>query len=245
MSGNALFIVEGARAEPRFLKQMWRLYLGEDAHVYSYNTNIHTLIKALFNEGDELDEDIDILQFLRLNEEDAEGKKLLSKKYTDKFLVFDMDPHVSQANEYRLKTLMQFFNDSTNNGKLYLNYPMLESYKDMKSLNDSEFKYKMAELSKLTHYKGIVNTTCCEELKSISNLDRDTFISLALIHLKKANHILNDDFDIPSRDRYFQWNGTEILDRQYESIRETGSVHVLNTSLFNMVDYRPNDFLIE
>ena len=64
MTDSALFIVEGAKAEPRFLKKLYTCFVGErDAVVVSYGTNVHVLMDAFFSEG-ELDEDIDLLKLI-------------------------------------------------------------------------------------------------------------------------------------------------------------------------------------
>ena len=60
---NTLFITEGSRAEPRFLKSLWKKFIGSDIEIYSYGTNIHVLIGQIF-EGDDIDSDIDLLQHL-------------------------------------------------------------------------------------------------------------------------------------------------------------------------------------
>lgn len=101
---NILFITEGTIDEPEFLKKMIKVcYRNKNYNIYSYNTTIHTLIQKLFIDG-KIDEDIDIRLALRENEQDEEKRKILSKKYTEIFLMFDFEP---QHNKLMFKEIEQ------------------------------------------------------------------------------------------------------------------------------------------
>jgi hypothetical protein len=240
---NTIFIVEGQKDEPRFLKKMWKLYFRDDMEVYSYNTNIHVLIDALFANGNVIDRDVDIIRHLKDRERDAEKIAILSMKYVNIFLVFDMDPHDQKTDIGKLRTMLSFFGDPTDNGKLYLNYPMLESYKHLKHLNDPEFAERKIKVSDVCNYKRIVGEECCAELENLGAYTQDVFKILALMHLKKANRVLGGNFGLPSKRQFLSWTGEEILDTQRAVIEGEQSLFVLNTCLFNIVDHRPSDFL--
>lgn len=242
MSKSALYIVEGERSEPRFLKKMWKTYMNRKVDTYSYCTNIHVLIDILYVDG-RLDEDLDILRCLRGFEKDPEKREILSKEYNDVFLVFDMDPQDPRIDVDKIKSLMEFFDDSSNNGKLYLNYPMMESYKHLRSMDDQEFKDRKISVSDCGHYKKMVNEECCEMLKSLNSYDRSLLIDLALLHIMKANYMVCDRFDLPTVSEFISWGKTQIYQIQCDSIAEDGTLYVLNTCVFNMIDYRPSDFL--
>ncbi len=48
------------------------------------------------------------------------------------------------------------FDESTDRGKLYLNYPMLESYKDLKSVPDPRFLERTVGIQEIASYKADV-----------------------------------------------------------------------------------------
>ncbi len=50
-----------------------------------------------------------------------------------------MDPQDPIYDDNNLRRAMEHFTDSTTYGKLYLNYPMLESYKHLKEPFDPEY----------------------------------------------------------------------------------------------------------
>jgi hypothetical protein len=241
---NTLFITEGSSAEPRFLENIWKKYRKDHIEIYSYKTNIHVLIGEIFH-GNQIDADLDLLQHLISRENDISEKKKLQRRFTDIFLVFDMDMHDQRADIGRLETMLKVFNDSANDGKLYVNYPMLESYRHLKSLDDEEFKNRCIEVSRFPDYKYIVGKECCNSLKNVDDYDLETFQAIILLHLKKANLILKGEYELPSAREFESWEGSDILKVQQKKMEKDGSVFVLNTSLFNVVDYRPSDFLTE
>jgi hypothetical protein len=239
---NTLFITEGSRAEPRFLESLWKNYREDKIEIYSYKTHIHALMGKIFS-GDTIDEDIDLLQHLISREDDPHERKKLQRPFTDIFLVFDMDMHVRSADISRLESMLTFFNDSANDGKLYINYPMLESFRHLRSLDDAEFKDRCVATQKFSDYKRIVGEECHRSLTDVKKYNTDIFRALIGMHLKKANYILNGKFELPSAEDFRSWEGADILREQERRMKEDRTVFVLNTSLFNAVDYRPGDFL--
>ena len=144
---NILFITEGPVDEKEFLEKMFDIcYKDKKYEIYSYNTTIHTLVDILFDEDGNIDEDLDIKLTLRENEKDEEKRKILSQKYTEIFLIFDFEPQHNKLKFKEVKQLLNIFNDSTDKGKLYINYPMMQSYKHINKMPDKKFKDKKVAL---------------------------------------------------------------------------------------------------
>lgn len=236
---NALFITEGLRPEKQFFEGLWKTF-GREVEIFPYKANIHSLIKYLFVE-DRIDENIDPVQYLISIEKDPYIREKLNKKFTDVFLVFDMDMHHSGSDINKLEAMLKFFCDPADEGKLYINYPMMESYRHFTSFNDDEFKGRTGKCS--PEYKETVGNECCNELKDVKKYNEEIFRMMIGSHLKKANYILNGAYMLPSKDEFLRWDGADILKIQYKKFQSDGSVYVLNTSIFNAVDYRPSDFL--
>lgn len=238
---NILYIVEG-KAEYGFIKKMWGFFDDKRIHhVYQYNTNIHTLINHLF-ENNDLDSDIDIIKLLKTEEKDSVKKEILEKKYSDIFIIFDLEPHDNKIDPVKIRKLLDHYSDSTDEGKLLINYPMLESYRDIKSMDDLEFKERSVTLEECSKYKEIVGNRCMNILKNYSKCDFNTFINITKMHLMKANFIIDGEYIIPSENKYFNWNNTELFDIQINSLLTTGTIKVVNTSILSSVDYRPSLF---
>jgi|GEM_PF-6085261 hypothetical protein len=56
------------------------------------------------------------------------------------------------------------------------------------------------------------------------------------------NYMINGVFKIPSYDAYCSMTGETVLDKQLDTMNRCGSVYVLNTSMFLIVDYCPSWF---
>lgn len=52
------------------------------------------------------------------------------------YLFFDHDGHSHLANREKLENMLQYFNNETENGKLYVSYPMVESLKQQEKYID-------------------------------------------------------------------------------------------------------------
>ncbi|MCL2510161.1 MAG: hypothetical protein FWF07_03685, partial [Methanomassiliicoccaceae archaeon] len=204
--------------------------------IYSYRTNIHVLIGELFN-GNQLDEDIDLLQHLISRENDKTEKEKLQRRFTDVFLIFDMDMHDERADTGRLETMLKVFNDSANNGKLYINYPMMESYRHLRSLNDEEFKDRCVAVSLFSDYKQIVDKECHKGLKNVNEYNVDIFRVITHAHLKKGNYVLGREYVLPSVEEFNSWEGADILEMQRRKMNADRSVFVLNLGFDTYAHY--------
>ena len=53
--------------------------------------------------------------------------------------------------------MLYYFNDFTDKGKLYINYPMWELFRHIKTMPDSDFHDLNFNLDKIEEYKKILN----------------------------------------------------------------------------------------
>ena len=145
---NILIVTEGKK-DYRLMARLQELYFPSLAHLYCYQTNIYNLYKWLVNvNGDDFCGD-NLLLTLRAYERDCHRStdpqvwEILNKEYTeysDILLIFDFDPQDPCYDPRKLDKLMKAFNDSTGNGKLYLNYPMVESFFHLNISNEIKNK---------------------------------------------------------------------------------------------------------
>ena len=139
-----LCVFEGEEREPRIFKTIKRLFFGEGEMVIcSFGNNIYELYRQL----KELDGDGDIVSVLRENK--AHEKDSLfpdgvrSSDFSEIYLFFDYEFQNSNLTleemNSRLKEMLALFDDETDNGKLYVSYPMMESLCYTKELPDEHF----------------------------------------------------------------------------------------------------------
>lgn len=172
-----LFVFEGVEREPRIFKTLERLFFGDGERlVYSFGNNIYELYRQL----KAFDGDGDIVSILRENNAQLpSGVK--SSDFSEIYLFFDYDFQntnlsLAEMNE-RLQEVLVLFADETDNGKLYVSYPMVESLCYTKQLPDEHF----VEYS-------ILRSDCME--RSFKDLAREFsyYGSLDFIELPDSGH---------------------------------------------------------
>ncbi len=134
-----LFVFEGAEREPRIFKTMERLFFGQGERIVcSFGNNIYELYRQM----QELDGDGDIVSVLRDNRTDLPAE-LKASDFSEIYLFFDYDFQnenlsLEEMNR-RLGEMLQLFDNETENGKLYVSYPMVESLCYTQELPDEHF----------------------------------------------------------------------------------------------------------
>lgn len=147
-----LFVFEGAEREPAIFNTLEQLFFihpsgkRDEIVTYTYGTSFHSLYKTLH------DEEIGLLEHLREKAASNKNEKLRENydiflKYREKdfseiFLFFDYDFHVRMNLEQwnsNLHEMLTLFDNETENGKLYISYPMMESIRYTKILPDANY----------------------------------------------------------------------------------------------------------
>ncbi len=239
-TSRILVLVEGARTDLMLMKHLLHNYGIDNTHdVVSYNTNIYVLYNEMFADWDP--SSIDILQLLKERETNPHKKEIFNARYSDILLVFDLDPQDQQFSPSKILEMMDFFVESSDMGKLYLNYPMVEAFYHMKSIPDKDYDSYVVSLSELSErtYKQRVNkenrnrnyskfAVTCEECKMVikQNIDKAWLITETEKVVNDVEHILPES--------------VEILKNQLLKIEVEKVISVLCTCAFYIVDYNSN-----
>jgi hypothetical protein len=263
-----LFIFEGKDDEPRLyktLKEIFHFELNEEEILHYYCSNIFSLYDKIKEYG-VFDGSVNLINVLK--EEAAKHKEVKSDldriKYSyevsEIFMFFDYDIRkkdeknkltIEQQNAKILELFSYFENeslDSERNGiKLYINYPMIESYRFFKKeLPDEDFKNYTFNLMSEKSFKQIVNEESfyknlnylCFDLNKSGELKisddekrtnkiKQNWLHLKELNIKKAHFICTDNYSIPeNKDSINQRN---IFDNQIEKyVTLNNEVAVLN-----------------
>lgn len=139
-----LFVFEGKEREPQLYRAIESLFFPKetDCIVCSFGNNIYELYRQITKLG----EGADIVSVLREQLEGCEDNPLkditTSSAFAEIYLFFDYDLHhhlqLDEINR-RLREMLVMFDDETTNGKLYINYPMIESVRYTKALPDADY----------------------------------------------------------------------------------------------------------
>ena len=133
-----LFVFEGRRREPDIFRTLDFLFFPKgQTIVCSFGNNIYELYRQLVD----LDSAGDIVSLLiEQNKLDAGTK---SSDFSEVFLFFDYDFQNKNLSleemNAQLSEMFQMFGDETDNGKLYINYPMIEAIRYTKTLPDAHY----------------------------------------------------------------------------------------------------------
>lgn len=244
-SNNVLFIVEGDSDEVKFLKTMIRnCYSSKSISFYSYKTTLHTLAQVLNDEYPDFEKDeIDLKLVLRSHEPNADRQLILSQHYRDVYLVFDFEPQHDNPHFEVIRRMLVYFNSSSDQGKLYINYPMMQSYKHMLPMPDHKFLERSVTLSDVMKYKRIVGQE--SSYQDLTRYDYIIFASLAAHVIMKINYILHHDTSLPDFQKYLEFSPVELFDYQIQLVNTHGLVSVLNTSILIFVDFAPEKYFRE
>ena len=215
MSNNELqlFVFEGSRAESKYVEKLEQYFLGERISVKCvYDAEIYQLYKSLEKEN----LDFDMVELLK--ERNKENAELLKDYTRDSFayiyLFFDYDAHSTLADDDKINEMLKFFDNETENGLLYISYPMVEAirhYKDIDSFKELTVKCKRSNCAykddcenvdlcmKEPHYKEFSALDCRPDLCNINKYTNEVWQELIYAHVSKMNYLVNEQFAFPEK----------------------------------------------
>lgn len=191
-----LMVFEGRNTESQILDNLKKYFLNEsDKKIVKavYGTVIYGLYKEFFP-SNELDDELELFDLLKKEMNIPELQDIEREFVSEIYLFFDYDSHATNAGDGKLTAMLQFFDNETENGKLYVSYPMVEAIKHLK--DGINFKNIIEESS--SSYKDLVSQGCDNYLVDLRKLTIDDWNRIIQEHSKKANFIVNDDFIFPS-----------------------------------------------
>ena len=149
---RSLLIVEGKHEKDELFWLIFKCFpeMNIDINnVWIYGTNIYKLYEDIVKEygNDWAKNEIDVdLPFVISKKEHPETI-YYRNDFTNIILVFDYERHDPAFSEEKILKMQHCFEDSTDMGKLYLNYPMIESYLHLKSIPDEEYMKRKISVS--------------------------------------------------------------------------------------------------
>ena len=208
-----LFVFEGVRAESLYVDKLEQNFLGKRISVKCvYDAEIYQLYKQLKAEEFAYDM-VDLLK-----ERSKDNTAILHDYSRDSFayiyLFFDYDAHSTMADDGKLQEMLDYFDNETENGLLYISYPMLEAirhYRDMESFKELTVKCKRSNCPykddcenveacmNEPHYKTVSASECRPQLTNINQYTKEVWQDLIRAHVSKMNYLVHDVFDLPAQ----------------------------------------------
>lgn len=237
-NNKILILVEGVKREVQIMNKMLSIYDLSEKQIISYGANIYNLYKEMFEDKDP--EEYDLLQVLKSRELDPNKKDIFNHNYTDILLIFDLDPQDSNFKQEKLFHIQEYFSESSDMGKLYINYPMVESFYHMKSIPDTDYLNRIINFDNLNKYKHIVSreTRNRDYKKFITN--RSDFNIVILQNFAKALSIINDKKVLFNEVNIRDFLDLKlVLEKQLNFLSKDKILYVLCTFIFYIIDYNP------
>ena len=254
-SSKILFVVEGEKTERQLVSRLSEVF-SVSSEICAVRGNVYKLYQMVKNEPF-----FSIVKVLsEMTGSDAD-KAILANTYTDVFLVFDCDAqHTISPDEAQRMTAHEIavrnmeiiremaarFDESTDpeRGKLLVNYPMVESFRDCDDFFDMSYADAAAFVESLRSYKRHVASRRLVRYH-IKDYSLNNFRDLVRMNIFKLNKILRGCFDACSYGEFLSINDQGKIAKKESDLVQRGSVvSVLNTLLFFPLEYfgNTNDF---
>ena len=202
MNDKILFIMEGDKPDKQLLETLLDAYKnvldydGDSSNVkVSYKNNIYSLyseLKELDNGEDEFADLFPIVQ-----KKDSNLSTHSRDEFSAIYLFFDLDIHGQQDVFDELKEMVETFDNETENGKLFISYPMVETTK-ICDKKEGLFKKDRKLFSLGNCKKGGFKQFASDHKKSAIKTDSlENWNIICKENYLKANWILNNDDSIP------------------------------------------------
>jgi len=189
-----LLIFEGEKTEKIIFKNLKKYYFQDikNTIILNYYCNdIYNFYKQLSK-----DPDLELFPLLQEKLKNSELSNITRDDVSEIFLFFDYDGHATLASDKTIDKLLHFFNEETENGKLYLSYPMVESLKHLNK--DIDFKDVLVDAKINIHYKNLVSNACDKCYINFSKLELKHWHTILNEHCKKLNYLMTDEFEFPT-----------------------------------------------
>lgn len=234
-------ISEGEKTEKQIIENLQRNFfsnerINKELIILSFKTHIYALWKVL-NEDDFETNIIEVLIERDPSIKDALkniDKKLISEIY----LFFDYDGQAYKISEVDriISKMIEVFDNETENGKIYVSYPMVEAVKDLKKKDSCSRRCAVPAKVNIDYKKLVGNES---DFCDLTALTSDDWFSISKYSLKKANCIVSSAFVIPAYNAYKEnINQAKIFENQVTRfINVNQSIAVLGGFPFFLMDY--------
>ena len=233
-----LFIYEGAVQEKKYCRLLMNMLKSEfnkniPKEFIAFKTNIYGLYDEMKNNYG-----LDIVELIKERASRIGDKntynKLASGGFAQIYLIFDFDPQAPQYSINKIKEMLEYFNNETENGLLYVNYPMLESYKHFRCIPDKDYYKYEIPISECKSYKKLINNISV--IKHTNDITSDIFNTIIMHNIEKYIYITKTKIKNYS-DYLKRYNRELLLECVVKHMMNTSNIYVYNSSLLWGIDY--------
>lgn len=239
MNKQILVILEGKKPDLAVINKISALLDLKLSAQIIFGANIYELYRSIHDDEFTKIEDLSfgINTFDLIKESGSETFKdynhALLQEYTAQdfafiYLFFDFDPWSSS--ELRplsiVKNMLELFNEPTEQGKLFINYPSIESFNHITdNFQHLHYQYQAGGDS----YKKVAGSYIPEfkQYRQIKKVERTDLLELIQLHLQKANFICNNIFVVP--DDITKIEQMDMFEKQFVFYSQDQKTYVLSS----------------
>lgn len=230
---RTLFVFEGERLERAYFQSLEKAFFDgqQNRILLSFQNDIYELYKQLISE-----DDLDPFELIKeLNHLDKNTELLVNLRRDQIgqiYLFFDMEPKDEQFDPQKLLDMLALFNNETEQGKLFISYPMIEAIRDID--NHTEYLTRTVMLNDCTgrHYKPLSAERGNPIYQDARKINKPLWQSLINTNLKKANFLTSGSCSQnPVIDQHL------IAQAQLDQFLPRGEVSILAAFPIFLADY--------
>ena len=240
------FIVEGKSREYRFIKEMSSVFSRGRYECMTICLPAEQNIYMLYKMQKENGFDVDLIELLRDSNKEIEKELegIRRDSIDEIFLFFDFDLHQDNLSdgmnaEDILEEMLSFYDNETENGKLYISYPMVEALYDYREGMCCSYTSCFISVDDFENYKELAGK---DNYRAGMHYRRHEIWSevLAVFGLRILCLFNINDMDY----KYYKnmVTANTILNKQMELIKQENKVFVLSAFPEFLLDYYKSDF---
>lgn len=196
MLDKVLLLVEGEKTEVSFLRRLIKVCSpGLTVEIVPMSINIYIFYKQLKAYETNFTTTLDVLKRIKADQKDDLEK--LNDNYAFIYLIFDFDIQEDSINSKQkmsiLEDMIDIFSDEADDfGKLLIDYPMVESFRDYPSSDPNVFLSKERNVSNLLlcSYKEMVHTR--GNTLDVNKYSSKQFEMICKLNIRKAFEIIQE-----------------------------------------------------
>ena len=241
-----LCIVEGEVSEVEILKKLNEEFIRKKIEFVPLCTNIYHIYHAYLKEQEEIGSSINMFLFLKIKyDKNGVLKDKKERDFLGIYLFLDFDGHEPLAQNYTacIPKMLRLFDNHKENGKLYISYPMVESFYHPIYGCDICEVFKIASGKK---YKKYIHKITYNKFELIDDLHKETLNQNLIAHLKQANLLVHNNFEFPSNYNIDEWAQLSIYENQLNKyILNNNSVFVFSSFVLFLLEYLGENLFLE
>lgn len=186
----------------------------------------------------------DIIEVLRERSEEVSEilKDYNRNDFMEIYLFFDYHGHNDNLPiEYRntdvIAQMLEVFSEETDLGKLYINYPMVESLRDNYPVEEEQcFRRCQIELTDVKDYKKTVHEI--KKYQDFRNLTKEDWENLRKNTLCKLNCMVKDSYKMPDRETLLEeLTQKHLYEKQKEKYISQNKIGIINSFPIFLEEY--------